>query len=133
MCVLYEAAPAEIYTYCHTLALHDARPIDGGGAAGGVAGGANVAVHVAGVDPAAGAEAVEVGAVVGHAVIAGELDLPAADAARGLYDGARDDGHERRAARCEQVVALVEAAPRAGEAPIVSECDPTPHRHSEKR
>src|SRR3546814_12388399 len=64
-------------------------------------------------------EAVEVGAVVGHAVIAGELDLLAADAARGLYDGARDDGHEGRAARGEQVVALVEAAARAGEAPVV--------------
>src|SRR3546814_11069247 len=73
-------------------------------------------------------EAVEVGAVVGHAVIAGELDLPAADAARGLYDGARDDGHEGRAARGEQVVALVEAAARAGEAPVVHECDPTLHR-----
>src|SRR3546814_9875563 len=77
-------------------------------------------------------EAVDGGAVVGHAVIAGELDLLAADAARGLYDGARDDGHEGRAARGEQVVALVEAAARAGEAPVVHERDPTLHRAAQR-
>ena len=61
----------------------------------------DVADHGAGAHPPLGPEAVEVGVVVGHAVVAEELHLVAAEPADGLHHGAGHGGHRRacRAAR----------------------------------